>query len=502
MSIPLLLAKRGFHPRQLFAALQGAWLEPVVGSIWQENTGVTPTTTGGQTIGLMLDQSQGAVLGPELVTNGDFSVNSDWTYGTGWAYGTGNAQCTANGGYGTLRQTISALTVGRAYQLTWTQTTTVGTVRVGLDGASVGLFGSFGGNTTYTVRIFPSTTNRLLVFAAIGNDSSGNFTGTIDNISVREILGNHASQSVSGNRPTYQLNSNSLPLARHDTTDSLSVSLPEINVRRNLLTYSEQFDNAAWVKANAAVTANAALAPDGTATADKVIVSTGGSLGNTYQTPTLSANTFYTYSVYAKKSELNWVALEFRGELFDSRAAWFNLNSGVIGTVQSGLTATITPASNGYYRCSVTGDTKLTAGSTRTRVYPTNSDNTYTTGDGTSGVLVWGAQLELGSTATDYQKITDWTNEAYSSNGSVYFATPVGMSALHNQSMGSTYNLPALSSDIYSWMVFPQRLSTVLESRLERYMLRKAGIAGPDYLLDSSDNQLTADDGEQLLLAQ
>lgn len=370
MSIPLLFAKRGFHPRQLFAALQGAWLEPTPGYIWQENTGVTPTTTGGQTIGKIADLS-------------------------GW--------------------------------------------------------------------------------------------------------GNNATQATAGNRPTYQLDSNNLPLARHDTTDSLSVSLPSINVRRNLLTYSERFDNAAWVKANAAVTANAALAPDGTATADKVIVSTGGSLGNTYQTPTLSANTFYTYSVYAKKSELNWVALEFRGEISDSRAAWFNLNSGVIGTVQSGLTATITPASNGYYRCSVTGDTKLTAGSTRTRVYPTNSDNTYTTGDGTSGVLVWGAQLELGSTATDYQKITDWTSEAYASSGSVYFATPVGMSALHNQSMGTSYTLPALSTDIYSWIVVPQRLSTAQESRLERYMLRKANLTEPDYLLDDDGNQLMSDDYELLL---
>ena len=104
---------------------------------------------------------------------------------------------------------------------------------------------------------------------------------------------------------------------------------------------------------------------------------------------------------------------------------------------------------------------------------------------GTAGLAcefyAWGAQLELGSTATDYQKITDWTSEAYSSNGSVYFSTPVGMSALHNQSMGTSYTLPALSTDIYSWIVVPQRLSTVLESRLAPYMLRKAGIAGPDY---------------------
>lgn len=89
----------------------------------------------------------------------------------------------------------------------------------------------------------------------------------------------------------------------------------------------------------------------------------------------------------------------------------------------------------------------------------------------------------------------------FSSAGSVYFATPVGMSALHNQSMGLSYNLPALSSDIYSWMVFPQRLSAAQETQLERYMLGKAGLAAPDYLLDSSDNQLADDSGNDIILA-
>src|SRR4051812_44870065 len=41
----------------------------------------------------------------------------------------------------------------------------------------------------------------------------------------------------------------------------------------NLLTYSEQFDNAAWTKTNLSITANVAspLAPDGQATLDKAL---------------------------------------------------------------------------------------------------------------------------------------------------------------------------------------------------------------------------------------
>lgn len=51
---------------------------------------------------------------------------------------------------------------------------------------------------------------------------------------------------------------------------------------KNLVTYSEQFDNAAWLKQNggagsaaAVVTANAAVAPDGTTTADRIVFNAG-----------------------------------------------------------------------------------------------------------------------------------------------------------------------------------------------------------------------------------
>jgi len=89
----------------------------------------------------------------------------------------------------------------------------------------------------------------------------------------------------------------------------------------------------------------------------------------------------------------------------------------------------------------------------------------------------------------------------FSSAGSVYFATPLGMSALHNQSMGTSYNLPALTTDIYSWMVFPQRLSATQETQLERYMLGKAGLAAPTYLTDNTDGFFADDSGNDIILA-
>lgn len=169
----------------------------------------------------------------------------------------------------------------------------------------------------------------------------------------------------------------------------------------NLLTYSEQFDNAIWIKSASSITANATTAPNGTLTADK-LVGTGNN-PILYQDLLTLNGVSATISVYAKKSELNWLRLTNNSAAY--AAAWFNLNTGTIGTITgtAAPTATITSVGDGWYRCTLTM-LFSNAAAADLLIACTNADNTTTgyTGDGTSGIFIWGAQLVEGTSARDY----------------------------------------------------------------------------------------------------
>jgi hypothetical protein len=151
----------------------------------------------------------------------------------------------------------------------------------------------------------------------------------------------------------------------------------------NLLTYSEQFDNAAWTKVAATITANVATAPDGTQTADKLVENTATTDHRVSRSVSGSVSVF---SIYAKAAERSFLAL---GTGVANEAVWFNLATGTIGTKQSAATGNIQSVGNGWYRCSV-----LSVAPTNIQAFVTNADNVFSyTGDGTSGIFIWGAQL-------------------------------------------------------------------------------------------------------------
>lgn len=184
--------------------------------------------------------------------------------------------------------------------------------------------------------------------------------------------------------------------------------------QRNLLVYSEEFDNALWTQFNSSVSANVTTAPNGEATGDKLVEDTSNNIHSAYQTLTWSA-IGYTFSCYVKAAEHTWVALYIN--ITGSPKAWFNLSAGTVGTVESGLSAGIEDVGDGWYRCWVSFTGIAGSGKWQAITTATGDGVASYLGDGSSGIYIWGAQLSEGSSAllyqqtTDLQTITDWSGQ-------------------------------------------------------------------------------------------
>ncbi len=231
----------GSVPESLFAAgEQGAWYDPSDNStMFQDAAGTTPVTAVEQAVGLILDKRFALGIGTELVSNNTFATDTIWAKGTGWSIGSGVATKVAGSASG-LSQAI-ALEANVQYRLVYTITRSAGSITPQLTGGSTvnGTARSAAG--TYVDFLTAVSGNTTLNFSA-----DATFAGTVDNVYIKRVSGNDAYQVTSASRPT-------------------------LRARYNLVTYSEQFDNAVWNGTNTTVSQNAAVAPDGTTTADKII---------------------------------------------------------------------------------------------------------------------------------------------------------------------------------------------------------------------------------------
>ena len=173
--------------------------------------------------------------------------------------------------------------------------------------------------------------------------------------------------------------------------------------RTNLATYSSAIGGTNWSTARTTVALNQNIAPDGSLTVTIVTEDTNTNSHGVYQAYSPTTATNYSLTFYMKAKTRTFGFISFYGGINDCTI--FNLSNGTITFNGSNITsssASITPVGNGWYRCTTTLLTTSASGF-NFQVGPTNSGSAISyTGDGLSGIYIWGAQLEAGAFPTSY----------------------------------------------------------------------------------------------------
>ena len=388
----------------------GMWISPrALTSQWQNYTGTTPVSTPGTVadssnpVGLAYDLRAGTpVLGPELVTNGDFSDGT-----TGWNAGHGTTVSTliVSGGVATLTNispdttarfvtTISGCVVGRTYRVqAGTYSNVGGSERyLGFTDQSQGVGGVFALNSNMTApRYWVATATTMYVWFGFNNGPNG-ATISVDNISVKEVPGNHMSQVTSTARPL-------------------------LSARRNLFIGSELYASDGWsgtvgsstVTLNALFVGNIALSKVtiSTTTGNKGAYNLSGSPSVPFTVSGLVKADGYRYlQIYGAGSQI------LGGLVFDAVDGVFSQNTNSLNTSVSDI-------GGGVFKFSVKHSGAVDSigfGIIPQSTATTNYGNQAWTGDGTSGMYLGGFAMNIGSKLLPYQRVT--TASDYDATGS------------------------------------------------------------------------------------
>jgi hypothetical protein len=237
------------------------------------------------------------------------------------------------------------------------------------------------------------------------------------------------------------------PRFEHNPTTNESLGLLVEELRTNLCLYSDQFDNAAWSKPNinGTIIADQAISPDKTLNADLYQEDTTATTGRYINRPlSTTSGQIYSVSIWAKQAP---GATRYLGLLLPLAGFGANVQAAFTlsgaGSVNINISGTNTSASiqafpNNWYRCILTSQATATANPNpqiRLSNSSANASPAYT-GDGSSGLYIWGAQFEAGAFATSYIPTTTATVTRVADVASI---TGSNFSSWYNQTEGTVF---------------------------------------------------------------
>jgi hypothetical protein len=251
------------------------------------------------------------------------------------------------------------------------------------------------------------------------------------------------------------------------TTATYYDGVTTAKAEENLLLYSQEFDN--WSKIGVTVTANDTTAPNGTLTADTLVEFTNNGSHETGRALPPSANTNFAFSVFAKAKELNTISFGGYGTggsrfLYDFALTGSGsfVSRSSFGGVTS-LSAEIYALNDGWYRCVVNFNSG-SASSLAMLLFLVKSGSISYQGDGTSGIYIWGAQVEQRSSVTAY---TPTTTQPITNYIPVLLTAPAGVARFdHNPTTGESLGL----------LIEEQRTNLYLRSQDGSFWSSSAGV--------------------------
>ena len=317
-----------------------------------------------------------STLSGELVTNGGFDSDTNWALGTGWSINGGSANCDSSSG--SLYQS-SVVEIGKSYICKFEITSiTSGSVAINAGGNTTGVSRTSVGTYSEILQVTSGSNNRVYII-------SQGFQGSVDNISVKEVI-------------------DATNIPRIDYTDGTASLLLEPQ-STNLVTDSQNYNSTCWGGQRGDLSDGGGglfyLSPNSNVI--KYEVNQTGFNQMYYRLPSsVTIGNTYTKQGYVKCDDAPYIHFQVQTLSGNPTIVWDNVNNVVISSGASIDSYNITSL-NGWVKAEITYTATVATiyASLKTYFSTSSTDNSAGVPIGTIAYQTF-VQLEEQSYATSY----------------------------------------------------------------------------------------------------